>query len=81
MQNVFYNLPNKWNQISVFIDKELRLLQNLCWNKDNYHRFGFEIINQVINNKGKIFPHTSPNMKILDIDSYKDLDEAKKIVI
>ena len=34
--NLMYDLPSKWGQISIFVNKELRLLKRLCWDEKNY---------------------------------------------
>ena len=76
-----YDLPNKWGQIAVFVGKELELLKQLCWDEKNYTKFGFEIINQIINKGGRFQCIQNPNIKIVDIDSSKDIQKAKEILL
>ena len=76
-----YDLPNKWGQIAVFVGKELGLLKQLCWDEKNYTKFGFEIINQILNKGGRFQCIQNPNIKIVDIDSSKDIQKAKEILL
>ena len=70
LQNMMYDLPNKWAQVAVFNGEELKLLKQLCWDKKNYHKFGFEIINEIIEHS---------KCKVIDIDTSKDIERAKEI--
>jgi len=81
LTNLMYDLPNKWGQIAVFVGKELELLKQLCWDDKNYTKFGFEIINQIINKGGRFQCIQNPNIKIVDIDSSKDIQKAKEILL
>ena len=81
LTNLMYDLPAKWGQITLFTGKELRLLKQLCWNEKNNTKFGFEIINQIIS-KGGIFRCIyHEEIKIVDIDSSKDIQKAKEILL
>jgi hypothetical protein len=70
---VFYQLPNKWAQISFFTGKELQLLKETLKNQATDVWFGFEIINQIINYGGQFQALTPENGNALDIDSSLDL--------
>jgi len=75
------DIPNKWGQISFFVEKELSLLKKVSWDRNKSHYFGFEAINEIIDRGGE-FKATSPvGAKIIDIDSSKDLMIAKKVVL
>ena len=63
------------------LPKELELLKQLCWDEKNYTKFGFEIINQIINKGGNFQCIQNPNIKIVDIDSSKDIQKAKEILL
>lgn len=80
LQNMMYDLPNKWGQIAFFKNKELKLLKEICWKKENFNTFGFEAINQIINNGGKFIMCGSNKAKAIDIDSSKDLERVKEII-
>ena len=79
--NLMYDLPNKWGQIAIFTNKELSLLKQLCWDKKNNSKFGFEIINQIIDRGGTFKCIQNKNIKIVDIDSSKDIQKAKEILL
>lgn len=79
LQNMMYDLPNKWAQIAVFNGVELKLLKQLCWDKKNYHKFGFEIINEIIERGGNFCCLKHSKCKVIDIDTSKDIDRAKEI--
>lgn len=81
LTNMMYDLPNKWGQISVFTNKELKLLKQLSWNEKNSTKFGFEIINQIIERGGKFKCIQNKNIKIVDIDNSKDIQRAKEILL
>ena len=81
LTNLMYDLPNKWGQIGIFVDKELNLLKQLCWDKKNNTKFGFEIINQIIDKGGSFKCIQNKDIKIVDIDSSKDIQKAKEILL
>ena len=81
LTNLMYDLPIKWGQIAIFMNKELRLLKQLCWDKKNNTKFGFEIINQIIERGGKFTCIQNKKIKIIDIDSSKDIQKAKEILL
>jgi len=81
LTNLMYDLPIKWGQISIFMGKELSLLKELCWDKKNNSKFGFEIINQIIDKGGSFRCIQNKNIKIVDIDNSKDIQKAKKILL
>ncbi len=80
VENLMYDLPNKWGQISFFKGRELKLLKEICWTPHNFNMFGFEAINQIINNGGKFTSCSDPGVTILDIDTNKDLEKALTLV-
>ena len=81
LTNLMYDLPKKWGQISIFMNKELKLLKQLCWDKKNNTKFGFEIINQIIQIGGSFRCIQNKNIKIVDVDSSKDIQKAKEILL
>jgi choline kinase len=81
LQHLMYDLPNKWGQIAIFVDKELELLQELCWDRKNSSKFGFEIINEIIEQGGKFRCIENKNIKIVDIDNSKDIHIAQEILL
>tara|TARA_R110002020_G_scaffold464684_1_gene685567 strand:+ start:8234 stop:8917 length:684 start_codon:yes stop_codon:yes gene_type:complete len=81
LTNLMYDLPSKWGQIALFVDKELELLKQLCWDEKNSTKFGFEIINQIMDKGGSFTCVYDKNIKIVDIDSSKDILKAKEILL
>ena len=81
LQNMMYDLPNKWAQIAVFNGEELKLLKHLCWDKKNYHKFGFEIINEIVERGGQFTCISHNKCQIIDIDTSKDIERAREIFV
>jgi hypothetical protein len=80
VENVLYDLPNKWAQIAYFVGKELKLLQQLAYNPMNEKLFGFEAINEIINRGGIFYAAKPKNIKANDIDCSKDITIAQDII-
>ena len=76
-----YDLPHKWGQIALFTRRELKLLKQLCWDEKNSTKFGFEIINQIIDRGGNFKCVYNDKIKIVDIDSSKDIPKAREILL
>jgi choline kinase len=80
LESIMYDLPDKWAQIGVFRSKELKILQKLCWDKKNYKKFGFEIINSIIEKGGSFKCVQGDDIRVVDIDSSKDIKRAVEIL-
>lgn len=80
VENMMYDLENKWGQIIFLKGKELKMFKNICWNPENYHMFGFEAINKVIENGGNIISCSDEKGKAIDIDNSKDLEKVSSII-
>jgi len=78
--NMMYDLPDKWAQIAVFKNVELKLLKELCWDKKNYTKFGFEIINRIIEKGGVFECVQGDDIKVIDLDTSKDIQRAKGVL-
>jgi len=76
LANMMYDLPMKWGHIAVFKNYELELLKELCWDKRNYRKFGFEIINRILERGGVFECIHNEDIKIVDIDTSKDIQTA-----
>jgi choline kinase len=79
-EHMLYELPHKWVQIAFFTHKELDLLRSVVWNREKDKLFGFEAINEVINRNGILKYQSPKNMRIIDIDSSKDLQNIKSVL-
>jgi len=80
VENMMYDLPTKWGQISFVKGRELRLLKQICWNPNNYNMFGFEAINHIISNGGKLKGCHDPKARVIDVDTNKDLEKVRSII-
>lgn len=76
-----YSVENKWSQIAVFRNRELRLLKSICFNPDNYKRLGSEVLNQIIEKKGVLNVIIPEHGFSYDIDSPKDIQSIRQAVI
>jgi choline kinase len=81
LTNLMYDLPSKWGQIAFFKNKELDLLKQMCWDDKNSTKFGFEIINQIVDKGGQFKCIHNDKIKIIDIDSSKDIQKAREILL
>jgi len=81
LARMMYTLPIKWAQIAYFCKYELELLKQICA-KERYHAyFGFEVINIIINSGGQFTAMSPKRMKIMDVDSSRDIPIAQKLLI
>ena len=80
VENIMYDLPQNWGQIAFFCHKELKLLKEMCWDRKNHKKFGFEIINSIIDKGGKFKCVKNKDIKIVDIESSKDIPMAASIL-
>ena len=69
-----FHLKNKWGQIAFFTGKELKLLQKLCWNNEYAKYYGFQLINTIIQQGGKLHAAIPKNAVTYDIDTVKDIN-------
>jgi len=75
-----YGIGNKWSQILHLKDKELDIMKKYCMDDNNYKCFGFEAINNCIDNKGKIKTLLPNKIYTKDIDSLIDIKNIKEII-
>ncbi len=68
-----YGLDTKWAQIVFLKDKELKILKSICKNREKNRLYTFEILNEVLDSGGNIRLVEPDNMKIIDVDSSRDL--------
>ena len=80
VEQLLYDLPNKWAQITFVTGKELEMLSKLCWDSSNERMYGFEVFNKVIQDGGKFLTVSPKGLKINDIDSSKDIKTIKDIL-
>jgi len=80
LEHLMYDLPHKWSQIAYFQGKELAYLKEIVWNRNNNRLFGFEIINKVIEKGGRFKCDYIKDIKIVDVDTSKDIQKARQIL-
>lgn len=80
LEYMMFDLPNKWGQIVYLTGRELSIYKKIILNKQNDKKFGFEIINNVINSGGKFKCIADKDIKIMDIDTSKDLKKAQEFI-
>lgn len=70
-----YGLEKKWCQIAFFTGKELNLLRSIFnkFNETSKKTLSFELINQIISDGGSFKCIEPKSMKILEIDTIKDV--------
>jgi choline kinase len=77
ISNLSFGLPKRWGQIAYIKDRELDILKQVCYNENTHRWFGYELLNEVINNGGKFDGYIVPNCILTEIDTYQDLQKAK----
>jgi choline kinase len=77
--NMMYDLDMKWNQMIYLQGRELEIFKKECQDRKNKKKFGFEIINSIIDSGGKIKCVVDKSIKVVDIDTSKDLIRASII--
>lgn len=77
--NMMYDLKDKWNQMIYLQGKELALFKEICQDRKNKKLFGFEVVNKVLDLGGQIKCVRNKQIKVIDIDTSKDLLRASNI--
>ena len=80
LENMMYDLPDKWGQIVYFQGKELRYLKEVVWNRNNSRLFGFEVINKIIEKGGTFECKKVEELKLIDVDTSKDIERARQVI-
>lgn len=80
LEYMMFDLPNKWGHIIYLTSKELTLFKKLAWTKNKEKKFCFEIINEIINHGGRFKCIVDDNIKVMDIDTSKDLQNAQEFL-
>ena len=74
-----YGLPVKWAQMVYLKNKELELFRKFSNGPRSAKFFGYEILNMVIEAGGIIEAAEPLGMDIVDVDTSKDIEIAKRI--
>lgn len=78
VEQLMYDIPNKWCNIVYFSKNDYECLNAVC-NKEGYERrFGFEMINKMIEYGCSIKSCQNKNSKVIDIIGSKDINRIEK---
>jgi choline kinase len=80
LEYMMFDLPNKWGHMIYLTSKELTLFKRLVWSKNKEKKFCFEIINEIINQGGRFKCISDDSIKVMDIDTSKDLQKAQEFI-
>ena len=78
LELLMYNLQNTWQGITYLTGKELSFARHYCSKPTNKNKNLMECVNYIVSKGGNIYPSINNKNKSLDIDTYKDIIEAKK---
>jgi len=76
--NVSYGVKQKWGQIAYFTGREVQLMRDIACGSKSHTWIGSELINTIINLGGRIETIEHAKSKIVEVDSVKDLEKARK---
>lgn len=74
-----YGLPTKWAHIALLCQPELRLFKKAASDRMKRKYFGYEVLNEVLDGGGRLSPLISSSIRIAEIDSSKDIENARNI--
>jgi choline kinase len=78
--NFSYGLPTKWAQIIYLEGIEKSILEKISHDHEMSEKwFLYEALNYVIAQGGKFHVHQPIGLKIVEVDTIKDLERARKI--
>ncbi len=80
VENMMYDLPSKWGQMTFFKGRELKMLKQVCWNPSNHNLFGFEAINNILSMGGNFIACSDAKARAIDIDTSKDLERVREVI-
>ena len=77
LAHIMYDLKPKWSQIMYLVGEELKIFQEMAWDRKNEKRYSFELLNDIVD-KGYSINCISPKgFWCNDIDSIKDIKILK----
>jgi len=77
--NLSYGLKHKWGQMVYLTGKELAIFEETIFNDETGNWFGYEVLNNVINRGGMFEAFEPPRMKIVEVDTVRDLEQARML--
>ena len=75
-----YGFPNKWGQLAFLTKKEFEMFTTLCEDRDKKRILMFEVFNFMIEKDCSLKCLYAKDINLIEIDSYKDIYEARKIL-
>lgn len=77
--NMSYGLPHKWCQLALLKSRELAIMLEQLQKRTAGVKFGFELINEVLERGGKFNTISSPS-EVFEIDFNRDLLKAQRFL-
>lgn len=74
-----YGIFPKWGHIAMLCGNELKLYKEITNDIRSHKKFCFEIFNEIIDKNGVFKVHKNDNWKMVEIDTSKDIERAKKL--
>lgn len=74
-----FGLPAKWAHIVMLMPEEKKLFVEACKPQHHFRYFGYEILNHIIASGGSFQVLRTAGMKLVEIDSVKDIPEAVEL--
>ena len=79
--NFSYAIDQKWCQIAYLAPHEMALFEDISSKKEHDRWFGYEVLNEVIEQGGSFLPVEQSGMKIAEIDNPRDLRQALEVSV
>mgnify|MGYP003112901988 FL=1 len=79
--NFSYAIDQKWCQIAYLARHEMNLFEDISSRKEHDRWFGYEILNEVIEQGGSFLPVEQSGMRIAEIDTPRDLRQALEVAV
>lgn len=75
-----YGLPIKWAHICLLSADQKKLFLDVALATHRKRHFGYEILNEMLEQGGQFVALTSPLMRLVEIDCSKDIDLAMSLL-
>ena len=79
--NFSYGLEKKWGQIAFLCGREREFFEEIANKESTEKWFGYEALNHVLEQGGKLSPIERDGLSIVDVDSVRDIEKARKIIL
>lgn len=75
-----YGLPAKWCHVSLLTGRELHLFKSVGAQPASRRKLGFEVMNEVVDRGGVFHAYECEDMRLVEVDSAKDVKKAREVV-